>query len=75
MGLIVDELGAVDELTKGEAVASMSVRSSSAMTTGTCTFTSTCASRHFFLSFAAVARSMMQVAVQSSRAHVVLVAE
>ena len=47
MGLIVNELGAVDELTGGEAVASMSVRSSSAMTTGTYTFTSTCASGHF----------------------------
>jgi len=72
MGLIVD---AVDGLTGGLAFASMSVRSNSAMTTGTCTFTSTCASRHFFLSFAAVARSMMQVAVQSSRSQIVLVAE
>ena len=44
MGLTGD---AVDELTGGEAVASMSVRSKSAMATGTCTFNSTCTSGHF----------------------------
>ena len=37
----------MDELTGGEAVASMSMRLKSAMATGTCTFTSTCASGHF----------------------------
>jgi hypothetical protein len=47
MGFTGDKLGAVDELTGGEAVASMSVRSKSAMATGTCTFTSTCASGQF----------------------------
>jgi hypothetical protein len=44
MGLTGD---AVDELTGAEAVASMSVRSKSAMATGTCTFNSTCTSGHF----------------------------
>ena len=70
MGLIVD---AVDGLTGGEVVASMSVRSSSAMATGTCTSTSTCASGHF--SFKLCSYCKVNAAVQSSRAQVVLVAE